>query len=70
MPLDPRATYIMVAREPLDMAVSLYHQGDNIDRARMRELTGQPEPARLRPGSSEQPASLPGATWHLADAWA
>ena len=27
------------------MAVSLYHQGDNIDRARLRQLTGQPEPA-------------------------
>jgi aryl sulfotransferase len=45
IPLDPRATYIVVARHPLDMAVSLYHQGANIDRARMRELTGQPEPA-------------------------
>jgi aryl sulfotransferase len=27
------------------MAVSLYHQSDNIDRARMRQLTGQPESA-------------------------
>ncbi len=44
IPLDPRATYIVVARHPLDIAVSLYHQGDNIDRARMRELTGQPAP--------------------------
>jgi hypothetical protein len=44
IPLDSRATYIVVARHPLDMAVSLYHQGDNIDRARMRQLTGQPEP--------------------------
>jgi aryl sulfotransferase len=48
IPLDPRATYLVTARHPLDMAVSLYHQGDNIDRARMRELTGQPEPARPR----------------------
>ncbi len=45
IPLDPRATYIVTARHPLDMAVSLYHQGDNIDRARLRQLTGQPEPA-------------------------
>ncbi len=45
IPLDPRATYLVTARHPLDMAVSLYHQGDNIDRARMRRLTGQPEPA-------------------------
>jgi aryl sulfotransferase len=45
IPLDPRATYIVVARHPLDLAVSLYHQGGNINRERMRELTGQPEPA-------------------------
>jgi hypothetical protein len=45
IPLDPRATYIVVARHPLDMAVSLYHQGDNLDRGRISELTGQPEPA-------------------------
>ena len=45
IPLDPRATYIVTARHPLDMFVSLYHQGDNIDRARVLRLTGQPEPA-------------------------
>ncbi len=44
VPMDPRATYVVVARHPLDLAVSLYHQGDNIDRARMRALTGAPEP--------------------------
>src|SRR6266487_2790841 len=42
IPLDSRATYIVVARHPLDMAVSLYHHSANIDRARMRQLTGQP----------------------------
>jgi aryl sulfotransferase len=46
VPVDPHATYLVVARHPLDSAVSLYHQGDNIDRARLRELTGQPEPTR------------------------
>jgi hypothetical protein len=45
IPLDLRATYLVTARHPLDMAVSLYHQGDNIDRERMRQLTGQPAPA-------------------------
>jgi aryl sulfotransferase len=45
IPLDPRATYIVTARDPLDMAVSLYHQGANLDRERVRQLTGQPEPA-------------------------
>ncbi|GGS70007.1 glycolipid sulfotransferase [Planobispora rosea] len=45
VPVDERATYIVVARHPLDMAVSLYHQGDNIDGERLRALTDQPEPA-------------------------
>ena len=45
LPLDPRATFIVVARHPLDMAVSLHHQGANLDRERIRALTGQPAPA-------------------------
>ena len=85
LPLDPRATYIVVARNPLDMAVSLYHQGGNLDRERISELTGQDQPA----SQSERPAlrdwllawidwdgsprdqldSLPGVMWHLRDAW-
>jgi aryl sulfotransferase len=44
IPLDPRATYIVTARHPLDTAVSLYHQGINLDRAKIRALTGAPEP--------------------------
>ena len=40
VPLDPRVHYVVVARHPLDMAVSLYHQGANLDRARIRQLTG------------------------------
>lgn len=49
IPLDPRATYIVTARDPLDMAVSLYHQGANLDRERVRQLIGQPEPTTPRP---------------------
>jgi hypothetical protein len=49
LPIDPRATYIVIGRHPLDSAVSLYYQGHNINRARQRELTqeltGQPVPA-------------------------
>jgi Sulfotransferase domain len=44
IPLDPRASYIVMGRHPLDMAVSLYHQSNNIDRSRMAELTGRPAP--------------------------
>ncbi|GGQ45913.1 sulfotransferase domain-containing protein [Couchioplanes azureus] len=54
IPLDPRATYVVVARHPLDMAVSLFHQGDNLDRARIAELLGQPAPA----ASTAPPRSL------------
>ncbi|MFS1301420.1 sulfotransferase domain-containing protein [Streptosporangium longisporum] len=45
IPIDERATYIVVARHPLDMAVSLYHQSDNLDRERIRVLTNGPEPS-------------------------
>ena len=36
LPLDPEVSYVVVARHPLDAAVSLYHEGRNIDRARLR----------------------------------
>jgi len=48
LPLDPRATFIVVARHPLDMAVSLFHQGDNLNRERIAELTGAPPPGEVR----------------------
>jgi len=60
LPLDARATYIVVARHPLDAAVSLYHQGDNLDRERIRELTGQPDPG-------EAPAPRPALHEWLLD---
>ncbi len=53
LPLDPRATYVVVARHPLDMAVSLYYQGDNIDRARVAELTATA--SSDAPGSQRPP---------------
>jgi aryl sulfotransferase len=84
LPLDARATYLVVGRHPLDMAVSLYHQGDNLDRARIAELTGSavPDPAP-RPGlhdwllawtreqttAVQRPDSLVGVLHHLGDAW-
>ncbi len=84
VPSDDRATYIVVGRHPLDVAVSLYHHGDNIDRRRMAELTGQPEQERtLRPPLHEWLLgfvdwdgdarvwldTLPGFMLHLSDAW-
>lgn len=83
IPLDTKATYIVVARHPLDAAVSMYHQGNNIDRDRLRELTGNDTPESVRPpladwlrgwiAASPDPRqemdSLPGVLWHLSDAW-
>jgi hypothetical protein len=85
IPLDPRATYIVVARHPLDAAVSLYHHGNNLDRDRIRELIGgapsqtPPTPPPLREWLIEwidwdglprdRLDSLPGVMWHLSDAW-
>jgi hypothetical protein len=45
VPIVPEVSYVVVARHPLDMAVSLYHQIDNIDRDRLRALTGSAAPA-------------------------
>ena len=85
IPLDDRVTYIVVARHPLDAAVSLYHQQLNLDRTRWAELTGNEPPDPARPIASlhdsllawiemdvdprEYLDSLPGVAHHLSDAW-
>ncbi len=86
LPLDPRVTFIVTARNPIDAAVSLYHHVANIDRARLRELASEPLPVE-RPvplplrdwllgwiARDAEPRaildSLPGFMWHLSDAWA
>ncbi len=84
IPLHPQVTYIVTARHPLDMFVSLRRQHDNMDHTRLWQLTGRPAP----PGPGESlresmlqwiendddprtfPESLPGVMWHLSDAWA
>jgi aryl sulfotransferase len=46
VPLDDRVTYVVVARHPLDAAVSLYFHSANIDRVRLAELIGAPPPTQ------------------------
>jgi hypothetical protein len=80
IPLDPRATYIVMARHPLDMFVSLRHHLDTYHPPGPRPpwQAGPAEPMRdslLRwvAGAYEAgayPESLPGVMWHLSDAWA
>jgi aryl sulfotransferase len=85
IPIDDRVTYIVVARHPLDAAVSSYHQQLNLDRGRWAELTGNapPDLAQVTPPLHEclvawidmelDPRevldSLDGVGWHVADAW-
>ncbi|MDH3705691.1 MAG: sulfotransferase domain-containing protein [Acidimicrobiia bacterium] len=85
LPLHPRVTYIVVARHPLDAALSLYHHSANIDRQRLGELTGRTHADQSADRASAdswlrgwieadpEPAdaleSLPGVLHHLRDAW-
>lgn len=85
LPLDPRVTHVVVARHPLDAAVSLWHQGANLDRARIAQLTGNEPPAAPAPRTPlptwlrawaaaeadpvESLDSLDGVLHHCADAW-
>jgi hypothetical protein len=57
LPQDERVTFIVIARYPLDAAVSLYHQGGNIDRDVVVRLIGLP------PAEREAPARPPLAAW-------
>ena len=84
VPADPRVTYIVVGRHPLDAAVSLYHHGNNLDRERIQLLTGQTERSRPLPplhdwllgwidfdgNARDNLDSLPGVALHATDAWA
>lgn len=63
VPLDPRATYIVTGRHPLDMAVSLYRQSDNIDHARVRQQAGQAEPSEPSEPRGAAPARLALHQW-------
>lgn len=85
LPADDRVTFIVVARHPLDAAVSLYHQSQNIDRRRIAELAGDPAlaaPKELPPldewllswiesetAAENELDSFDGVFRHLTDAW-
>lgn len=83
VPLEDHATYVVVARHPLDAAVSLYHQGDNLDREKLHEMIGVPMPSGPRlslrdwlqrwieeeTNPAEDLDGLSGVMHHLADAW-
>ena len=84
LPIYPDVGYLVVARHPLDAAISLYHQGRNIDRERLAMLTGDIGMASTgvptleswiadwvheKRGPDERLDAPPGVFWHLGDAW-
>jgi aryl sulfotransferase len=60
LPLDDRVTYIVVARHPLDAALSSFHQGNNIDLVRLVELTGATAEQDHGPRSADAAEALTG----------
>lgn len=85
LPSDDRVTYIVVARHPLDAAVSLYYQSHNINRPRIAELIGNPDLAKTKQlppldewlsswieseaTAHDELDSFDGVFHHLIDAW-
>jgi hypothetical protein len=84
LPLDRRATYVVVARNPLDARRSHLHHRRNLDRELMSRLSGQPQVHA--PGDVTEHEwlvewidrscdwrvdldSLDGVVHHVADAW-
>jgi aryl sulfotransferase len=56
VPSSPGVTYVAVGRDPRDVAVSLYHQGQNLDRGVIARLLGEqpPEPKPVRATRSDE----------------
>ena len=85
LPLDRTVTYLVVGRQPLDVAESMHHHRANLDQDRMAQLTGRalaaPAPAIAGPSAEvarwidpphpvdTQLDTLPGLAHHIADAW-
>ncbi|MFC5184121.1 sulfotransferase domain-containing protein [Actinomadura harenae] len=68
LPADPRATFVVVARDPLDVAVSRYHVYDEDPDRRPAD----PERAWLLSWLARddwEPDSLNRLMWHVTDAW-
>ena len=66
LPIHRGVTYVVVARHPLDAAVSLWHQGANLDRVRIARLTGDEPPEEPSRPRTPLPTWL--RQWAAADA--
>jgi hypothetical protein len=63
LPYDAGVTYVVTARDPRDMAVSLYHQSANLDRDRIRRLLDEPEPPAGTPPTVRRDARQALLNW-------
>jgi aryl sulfotransferase len=86
IPAHSGLTYIVVARHPLDAAISHYHLRQEVNRVGTSRRVRQSVPSRYRGESPHEwllrwigeeevlprprRGSLPGVLWHLSDAWA
>lgn len=57
LPTAPGVTYVVVGRDPREVAVSMMRHLDNLDRGRLQELLGGP--AAAPPAASGSPAEAP-----------
>ncbi len=80
IPVHENVTYVVVGRDPREVAVSLYHQRHNLKaelleagRRRGVEELGPHESIKAWLESNESPqrnlVTLKGLVWHLTDAW-
>ena len=69
IPLDPRATYIVVGRDPLDVSVSRYHVYDE-DAARRPAVSERDWLLSWIDRDDWEPDSLNRLMWHVGSAWA
>ena len=81
LPIDPRVTYVVVGRDPRDMAVLLHYQRANVklNIFRRHETKHVPATPDVREtmltwmNCDDTPqnnlVTLRGVVWHLADAW-
>jgi aryl sulfotransferase len=54
LPSRPGVTYLAVGRDPRDVAVSLHHQSQNLDRETIQRLLGEPAPDQASSGSERR----------------
>lgn len=70
LPYYPYVTYLVSARHPLDMFVSLRHHVENLNGADAAPASPNDDLARWLTGEEDFLEPLPAVMWHLTDAWA